>query len=269
MFVLAACAAGGLALAAGAMYAEAQEPPVKVSVKGRVAGGQQLLNPVWNEAKDPKNHRYTFRMPSTTVSKNAKTLSAYLPKEVAIVALSADTAPAKSTPFVVHVSGGRTSPVTIVVGEGQNVQFINDDPFPHKLYSLSKEAGTLGPEETKPSQQRTWQPPKAGVYEVRDAYFPSVRSWVVVEPRAAGVGAPTTKNEFVVSDLEPGAYELRAYFNGAAVGEPQRIELRPAPDVQQLPLPLKLAESKGDKSGGDKSEGDKSEGGAKDEEKKE
>jgi hypothetical protein len=213
-------------------------------------------------------------MPSTTVSKNAKTLSAYLPKEVAIVALSADAAPAKSTPFIVHVSGGRTSPVTIVVGEGQNVQFINDDPFPHKLYSLSKEAGTLGPEETKPTQQRTWQPPKAGVYEVRDAYFPSVRSWVVVEPRAAGVGAPTTKNEFVVSDLEPGAYELRAYFNGAAVGEPQQIELRPAPDVQQLPLPLKLAESKGgksdgDKSDGDKSEGDKSDGDAKDEEKKE
>jgi plastocyanin len=253
--VSAACAFLGLMVASSSILAEAQEDQTAVSAKGRIAGGQHLLNPVWNEAKDPKNHRYTFRMPSTTVNKNAIKLSAYLPKELTVVALSADAAPTKSTPYPVHVSGGRTTPVTVVVSAGQNVQFINDDPFTHKLYSTKESGGKLGPEATRTGQQRTWQPPGVGVYEVRDENFPSLRTWVVVEPRAAGVGYPNFKNEFIVADLMPGAYELQAYFSGKPVGDPLKITLRPGPDVQQIPQPLKVGKSakkKADDKGEDK-----------------
>lgn len=239
---------------------------MKASVKGRVMGGNQLLNPVWNDAKDPKNRRYTFRQPSTTVGKNAKTLTAYLPKELAIVALGDSPASDKAPPFDVHVSGGRTTPTTIVVKPGRNVQFINDDPFTHKLYSVDKGQGTLAPEETKPSGQRVWQPPKEGVYEIRDAFFPSVRTWIVVEARAASVGYPNTKNEFVVPDLPPGNYEFRAYFSGAPVGEALPFELRPGRDLQELPKPLVVGKAKGAK-GDAKGDDDKDE--KKDEEKKE
>jgi hypothetical protein len=235
--VVVALGAGvGVALGVAGSFAEAQE--AKVAVKGRITGGEDLTNPVWDEAADPKNNRYTFRMPSPAVPKERRArLSAFLPKEVCIVAL-ADGAKARGTPVPVHVSGGRSTPVTLVIPPEQNVQFINDDPFTHKLYDLKGVQGGLGPEDMKPGAQRTWKPPGPGVFEIRDKYFPSIRTWVVVEPRAAGFGFPKVNGEFTVPDLAPGTYELRAYFSGAAVGKPLSIELRPTPELQEARDPL-------------------------------
>lgn len=237
----------GLIVLASVRGASAQDEDAiaKVAVKGRLVGGEHLLNAVWNEAKDPKNHRYSFRQPSATVGKKAKALTAYLPKELCIVALGEGAAP-KSQPVQLFVSGGRTTPVTIVIADGQNVQFVNEDPFPHKLYDTGKVQGGLGPEDTKPSGQRIWKPPKAGVYEIKDKYFPSIRTWIVVEPRAVGFGFPklTDPSEFVVPDLAPGAYELRAYFMGKPTGKPLKIDVRPTPDLQQIPQQLVVAEAK-------------------------
>lgn len=220
--------------------AGAQE--TKITVKGRMIGGDLLLNPVWVEAKNPKNHRYTFRQPSTTVGKQAKKLTAYLPKEVAIAALG-DGPPPTGT-VTMHVSGGRTTPVTVVVAEGQNVQFVNHDPFDHMLYSVTEGAGTMAAEKTGKDQQRTWKPPKAGVYEVRDKLFPSVRSWIVVEPKVVAMGSPTSDKEYVIPDLTPGSYELRAYHSGEAIGKPLPIEVTPVPAVQTITTPLVLADKK-------------------------
>jgi hypothetical protein len=221
--------------------ARAQDEPLpKAAVKGTIKGGKTLLNPVWTEAADPVNHHYTFRKPSTTVSKSAKKLSAYLPKELCIVALSAGKAAPKAQPIPIHVSGGRTTPATLVVAEGQNVQFINDDPFPHKLYDAEKKQGGLGSEETKPAGQRIWKPPAVGVYEIRDEYFLSIRMWVVVEPKAAAIGFPMTTKpaEFLVPDLEAGPYDLQGYFMGKPVGKPLKIQVRPAPALQPIMQPL-------------------------------
>ena len=243
------------AAAATVVYAtaEAQEPEVKVTVKGKVQGGETLFNPVWIEAATPANHRYTFRQPSTTVGSGAKKLSSYLPKELAVVALG-DGAAAGSTPTQVHVSGGRTNPVTIVIPEGQNVQFINDDPFPHRLYDTEGVKDGLGKEATKPGSQRVWKPPAVGVYEIRDELFPSVRSWVVVEPRAVAVGRINFKGEFVVAGLKPGEYELQGYHTGKKVGDPLKIEVRPAPETQESRDPLVVGQSKkkDDEEGDDK-----------------
>ena len=242
-------------------HANAQEGETKVAVKGRLLGGNQLLNPVWVEAKDPKNHRYTFRQPSTTVGKAAKKLTAYIPKEVAIAALG--DGPRPSGTVTMHISGGRTTPVTVVLAEGQNVQFVNHDPFTHMLYSVTEGNGMMAAEKTDKDKQRTWKPPKAGVYEVRDKLFPSVRSWIVVEPNVVAMGTPINANEFVVPDLTPGSYELRAYFSGKAVGKPLKIDVKPAPALQPLPGPLVLA----DKKKKDDKDGDKD--ADKDDEKKE
>lgn len=214
----------------------------KVAIKGSVQGGDFLLNPVWVEANDPKNHRYSFRTRSTSAGKQQRP-TAYLPKELCVAVLKKEGASeAVGTPLTIGVSGGRTTPVTVVVQEGRPVQFINHDPFPHKLYDVG--SGGLGPEETRSGGNRTWKPPKPGVYEIRDQLAPSVRAWVVVEPRVVQFGHPRISGEYVVRDLEPGNYDLQGYFMGKPVGKSLSIEVRSTGDEQEIRDPLVVADEK-------------------------
>lgn len=208
-----------------------------VTVKGRLGNTQKLINPVWDEAKEPQSHRYTFREPSVTTRLEVRTLTAQLDKEVAIVALSDSGAKVKGNMVIV---GGRLSPVTLVVSQGEPVQIENKDPFPHRLYDTGNKGLQLG--ETPPNKARTWQPPGPGTYEIRDKASPSVRGWIVVEPKAAAVAYPDRKGEFAI-DLEPGKYKLRAYHNGAAVGKELDVVVNPAPAEQSLKAPLLVAEN--------------------------
>lgn len=208
-----------------------------VTVKGRLQGAQKLLNPVWNEAKDPSSHRYNFREPSVTTRLDARTLTAAIDKEVAIVA-SNDTSAGKLK-GVMAIIGGRVSPVTLVVTQGESVQFENKDPFPHRLYDTGNKGLQVG--DTPPNKARAWTPPAAGKYEIRDQVAPSVRGWIVVLPKASAVAYPDRKGEFAM-DLDPGKYKLRAYHNGEAVGKELEITVNTAPAEQPLKAPLVVAE---------------------------
>jgi hypothetical protein len=240
---LALVAAPGVALAA------------TVTVKGKTVGTAKLLNPVWNEAKDPKSNRYTFREPSATVRTEVRTLTGYLPKELCIAAL-AEKGAALKVPLRVVVAGGRTTPVTLVVAEGQQIQFENQDPFPHKLYDVGNKG--LQPAETAAAKSRAWTPPGPGKYEIRDQLAPSIRSWIVVEPRTAGVGFPDRQGAFAI-DLEPGKYTLRAYHNGDQVGSDLEINVMPAPAEQLLRDALKVGDEPkpGDAKPGETKPGEK------------
>jgi len=214
----------------------------KFAIKGKVQGGETLLNPVWVEANDAKNHRYTFRARSSSAGKQQRP-TAYLPRELCVAVLKKDgPAPGIGTPLTIGVSGGRTTPVTVVVPEGQPIQFINHDPFSHRLFDTGP--GGLGPEETKAGGNRTWKPPKPGVYEIREQLTPSLRSWVVVEPRAVQFGHPRYNGEFVVRGLEPGLYDLQGFFMGKPVGKSLPIEVRTSGDEQELREPLIVSEPK-------------------------
>jgi hypothetical protein len=217
----------GVALAAG------------ITVKGKISGTKaKLLNPVWNEAKEPTAHRYSFREPSASVPPAIRTLTGYLPKELCIVALSEKGSPSK-VPVRVVVAGGRTTPVTIVVPEGQQVQFDNLDPFPHKLYDVQGKGFAAA--EMLPTKSRTWTPPAPGKYEIRDQMAPSIRSWVVVEPRAVAYAHPARNDEFSI-ELEPGIYKLRAYHNGEPVGAETDAIVNPTPAEQYLREPVVISE---------------------------
>ncbi|WP_437673792.1 hypothetical protein [Sorangium sp. So ce131] len=224
---LAIVAAPGVALAA-------------VAVKGKVTGVPKLLNPVWNEAKDPKANRYTFREPSPTVRADVRALVGYAPKEVCVAALGEKGAPLK-TPLRVVVAGGRTSPVTLVVAEGQQIQFENQDPFPHKLYDTGNKG--LQPVETAAAKTRAWTPPGPGKYEIRDQLAPSIRSWIVVEPRTVAVGYPDRQGNFTL-EVEAGKYTLQGYFNGEPVGKPLEAVVK-GPDEQFIKEPVVVGEAGG------------------------
>jgi hypothetical protein len=211
-----------------------------VTVKGRLEGTKKLLNPVWNEAKEPTNHRYTFREPSVTTRVDARTLTSQLDKELAIVAIGDSGGKAKGSMIVM---GGRISPVTLVVAQNEQVQIENKDPFPHRLYDTGNKGMPVG--ETPANKARTWTPPGPGKYEIRDQAAPSVRAWIVVEAKAVATAYPDRKGEFAI-DLEPGKYKLRAYHNGDMVGKELDVVVNPAPAEQPLKNPLVVAEDKKD-----------------------
>jgi hypothetical protein len=213
-----------------------------VTLKGKTSGAGKLLNPVWNEAKDPKLNRFTFREPSATVRPEVRTLTAFLPKELCITALIEGEGKPLKQAYRVVIAGGRTSFVTLVVAPGQQIQFENQDNFPHKLYVVGADSKGFAPTETAPTKSRTWTPPGPGKYEIRDQLAPSIRSWIVVEPHCANVGYPDRKGDFQI-DLEPGTYKLRGYFNGEPVGAELPVTVPPAPVEQLLKAPLVVADA--------------------------
>jgi plastocyanin len=211
------------------------------TVKGKVVNTQELLNPVWNEAKDPAKHRFNFREPASTVPADARILRGHISKELCIAALQEKGEPLK-TPIRVVVAGGRTSPVTIVVPPGQELQFENHDPFPHNIYEVSGKGG-FGEGAMLPDKNRNWTPPGPGTYEIRDKLAPSLRSWVVVEAKVVKSVYPNRKGDFAM-ELEPGSYTLVGFFNGQKVGDPLQVEVKPAPAEQLLKDPLKVGPDK-------------------------
>lgn len=212
-----------------------------VTVKGKTIGASKLLNPVWEEARDPALHRYTFREPSATVRTDVRTLTAFLPKELCVAALIDGEGQPLKAPLRVVVAGGRTSPVTLVVAKGQQIQFENQDPFAHKLYVVGPDPKGFAPTETGPAKTRGWTPPGPGKYEIRDQLAPSLRSWIVVEPHVASIGYPDRKGDFQI-DLDPGKYKLRGYFKGEPIGAELDITIAPLPVEQPLKAPLVLAD---------------------------
>ena len=196
------------------------------TVKGKVINTHKLLNPVWIEAaglaKDEKTHRFTFREPVSTVPLEARQLTGHFSKELCLVALTEGNAAPKPKPLRLVIEGGRTSLVTLVVASGQEIRFENHDPTPHAIYEVTGQHG-LSKATMEPEAVRSWTPPGPGKYELRDELSPSLRSWIVVEPRAAEVFFPN-KGEFAIN-LEPGKYTLQAYYSGDPVGTAMPFEV--------------------------------------------
>ncbi len=214
------------------------------TIKGKVGNTHDLLNPVWNEAKDPNAHRFTFREPSPSVPPEVRVLRGHLQKELCIVAMTEANAEPLKKPIRVVIEGGRTSVVTLVVAPGQEILFENHDPSDRAIYEVSGKGG-LSKAVVKPNDTRTWTPPGPGKYELRDELAPSLRSWIVVEPKAHKSLFPNRKGDFSI-DLEPGNYTLRTYFNGEPTGDAMPLEVKPAPPEQPLKEPLKAGADKKD-----------------------
>jgi hypothetical protein len=216
-------------------------------IQGRIAGFENLENPVWAEAKDPKNRGYSFRELVPTVPAKYRKLFPHIPKEVCLAALSEQAQPAQP-PVLIRVGGGRTTPVTIVVPPGTKLIFQNTDPFTHRLYGV--DIKTFGPNDSAKGAQREWTVPSAGSFEIRDELAPSLRMWVVAEPNVAAISFPSMQGEFRLNVKEDGPYKVQAYFAGKPVG--------PAVDAQvkggevTLAQPIVVAEpKKDDKKGQD------------------
>ncbi|MFW5740412.1 MAG: cupredoxin domain-containing protein [Myxococcota bacterium] len=207
------------------------------TVKGKVKGHNQLINPVWEEAARPGNNRYTWREPSPTVRSEFRRLFGLAPKELCIAGISSQKVEPPKVPILVTVGGGRTTPVTIVVAPGTRIRFRNNDPFKHRLYAVDEKS--LPPADMAMAAERDWTAPGVGTYELRDELAPSLRSWVIVKEGVASIGYPNRKGEFFLT-LEPGSYKLEFFFAGKTIGELKEVTVGTR-DVDLTRQPIKVA----------------------------
>jgi hypothetical protein len=236
-------ARGTIALAVLLFVSVAAPDASAARVRGSVTGHQFLTNPVWEEGKDPERHLFSFREPVPTVRAEYRRLFPHIPKELCVAALAAEKAPTQK-PVLIRVGGGRTTPVTIVVTPGTQLQFQNTDPFAHRLFGVG--VGTFLAADTVKGGVRSWAVPAAGTFEIRDQVAPSLRMFVVAEPNVTTIAYPSLRGEWAMN-LDPGDYKLQAFFAGKKVGPEVPITVA-AKDIDLAKTPLRVGqESKQDK----------------------
>jgi hypothetical protein len=205
LVVLASLLASGTLLAGGTP-----------TVKGKVTGWDKLYPQVYADAAKPDSHRYTWREPSPTVKQDFRKLTANGSRDVCVAAIGGGAAQAHDSQRV-FVTGGRITPSTIVLAPGSRLSFKNADPFAHSLYEVSNASWAANP--TAPGSSRDWAAGPPGLHVIRDALFPSVVMYVVVDANAVEVAYPDRDGNFSMN-LPSGDYTLKAFFDGKAVGKP-------------------------------------------------
>ncbi len=206
------------------------------ALRGRLTGQDKLFPDVYAEAAKPDAHRYTWREPSPTVRADYFKLTANPSRDICIGAFNSSTNAAHEA-ILLRVTGGHTIPTTIVVTPGTHISFENRDPFPHRLYQVGNDSWKA--EDLAQNGHREWTATGAGVFEFRDQLFPSVRTFVVVDPQVAEVAYPSAQGAFGMN-LPDGEYTLKAFFQGKQVGKPVNVVVKGRP--LELKDPLNVAE---------------------------
>lgn len=226
-------------LAALALFTTAGRagPP---NVKGKITGYEKLVPEVYAETAKPDSRRWTWREPSPSVAAQFRVLSANPSRDICLVATTG--ANQEKMEFLMTVTGGRVFPTTIVVTPNTQLTFKNFDPFKHRIYVQSATGQKLlNAEDLQTGGSRMWAPQGAGKYEVKDELFPSVRTYIVVDPQVAQVAYPGRDGAFGFS-LPAGDYVLKAFFNGKPIGKQVNFSAKDKGLPLELKEPLKLDE---------------------------
>ena len=209
------------------------------NVKGKITGQDKLVPDVYAEAAKPESRRWTWREPSPSVAAQFRTLSANPSRDLCIAATSSGNA-APQEAIRMTVTGGRVFPTTIVISPGTPLAFKNFDPFKHRLYVVGNQS--FKAEDMGAGQIRSWSASGPGKYEVRDELFPSVRTFIIVDPQVVQVAYPGRDGAFGLT-LPAGEYVLKAFFAGKQVGKPTPVNAKERSAVElKDPLNVGVAE---------------------------
>jgi len=210
------------------------------SVRGRINGQEKLVSDVYNEAAKFDGHHFTWREPSPTVKSDFRTLSANPSRDICVAAESTGGPQGQHDPILVKITGGHTIPTTIVVSPNTRISFENRDPFPHRLYQVG--AATWKAETMESARRREWAAPNGqSRFEFRDELFPSIRTYVLVDPQVVEIAYPGHDGAFLMN-LPAGDFVLKAYFNGRQVGRPVDVTARDH-GIFELKDPLNVGET--------------------------
>jgi hypothetical protein len=207
------------------------------NVKGKITGYEKLIPEVYAEASKPDTRRW--REPSPSVSPQFRVLHANPSRDICLAATT--SANQEKQEFRMTVTGGRVFPTTIVVTPNTSLVFKNFDPFNHRVYVVNASGERVfAADDLQPNAIRTWVAQGPGQYQVRDELFPSVRTYVVVDPQVVQIAYPGRDGAFAFS-LPSGDYVLKAYFNGKPVGKTINFAARDRGMVE-LREPLNVGE---------------------------
>ena len=210
------------------------------NVKGKITGQDKLVPEVYAEAAKPESRRWTWREPSPSVAAQFRALSANPSRDICIAATSSGNAGPQEA-IRMTVTGGRVFPTTIVVSPGTPLAFKNFDPFKHRLYVVGNQS--FKAEDMGAGQVRSWSASGAGKYEIRDELFPSVRTFVIVDPQVVQVAYPGRDGAFGLT-LPAGEYVRKAFFAGKQVGKPTPVNAKEKTPFE-MKDPLNVAVTEG------------------------
>lgn len=144
-------------------------------------------------------------------------------------------AKAKPEKAALAMKGKTFTPHVLAIGVGSTVDFPNDDPILHNVFSVARDASfDLGLYKRPKSAQYTFQNP--GVFSVYCNIHPQMSAIIVVRDnpyftRAAKDGA------FVIPDVPAGEYTVMAFHERGGVSVPQTVKL-PLPPGTALSFAL-------------------------------
>jgi len=99
-------------------------------------------------------------------------------------------------------------PYVSVVPVGGKVNFRNDDPFPHNVFSPDGERFTLGNIAQNEVRSRAFK--TAGTYSLLCNLHPGMLGYVVVTPSSYYAKA-NVQGQFAIKDVPPGTYKVTAW----------------------------------------------------------
>jgi hypothetical protein len=166
-------------------------------LKGRITGKRSSFPTCTSRRSKPDSHRFTWREPSPTVRAEFRALSGNPSRDLCIAAFSARAAPPPepTTRSSCASPAGTPSPPPSSSRPGRGSPSRITIPF--LTASSSPAAPTWGAETIETTRRREWSaPPGAGRYEFRDELFPSVRTYVVVDPQVVDIAYPGRDGAF-------------------------------------------------------------------------
>ena len=115
---------------------------------------------------------------------------------------------AKVTPATVDQKGMNFIPFVTVVVVGAKVTFLNDDPFPHNVFSPDGERFNLGTSAQGHAKAKVFSKP--GSYTLLCNLHPNMLAYVFVSPSTYYTKVDTKKS-FVLTNVPNGTYTLAAW----------------------------------------------------------
>ena len=139
-----------------------------------------------------------------------------------VVYVESSKAKAKPGKEVITMKGKAFEPHVIAVGTGTTVEFPNEDPILHNVFSVSGEGFDLGLYKRPKSGSRTFDKP--GVYTLYCNIHPQMSATVVVRDNPYFAKA-AKDGSFRIEGVPSGDYKVTAFHerSGEGVGAPVKV----------------------------------------------